>query len=371
MSNLDQPPVADSLASTAPTEATQAAITDVVHCAPALAHPEHTLGAPRAREYEQHELSALFPRMDQVDFQQLVESILADGLLDEITLCNNMIIDGFHRDEACYITGVPPRYLTLDPKADKLKFVLKKNLRRRQLTASQTGLLMAKIADIENGGSRHGAGRQKTSDSDKNNQSLKLDSDSFASSGMFEPSSTEAPVVTDQSKESGEVAPAKAGVSLADAARLGGVSRATVAVAKKLINEGNDNLLNAVMQHGMSNGHALSLSKLPVDDQIEAIHAFVEGKQEGEKRVKRKATEKKAVEKSKKDHAGIDVTCVVPGESPILTIARVNNGLDWAINYFKAEIPNEEMQGRYDKLLARAKALIDNDPKVKKVRLVF
>lgn len=116
----------------------------------------------------------------------------------------------------------------------------------------------------------------------------------------------------------------------------------------------------------MSNGHALALSKLPADDQIHAISEFIEGKQEGDKRIKRKATEKKAVDKSKKENSGVDVTCMVPGESPLSTIARLNNGTDWAITFHTTEVPNEEMQRRHDKMLVRAYASIDNDPRVKK-----
>ena len=124
----------------------------------------------------------------------------------------------------------------------------------------------------------------------------------------------------------------------AQAAKLAGVSRQSILTAKRLLSVGNDNLLNAVMQHGMSNGYALAIAKLPVDDQFHAIQDFIDSKEEGARRVKRKATEKKAVEKSKKENAGIDVTCVDPGESPLLTIARINNGLNWAINFFKDEV---------------------------------
>ena len=279
-------------------------------------------------------------------------------------MCDGKIIDGFHRDEACYIAGREPRYIELHADANKLNFVLSKNLRRRQLTASQTGLLMARVAQMSHGGQRQGSGRAAAYSEGQKNQDLNLDLDSFPGAGEAEASATDSAQNPNNPLEHPEVSTA---VSLSDAARLGGVSRATVAVAKKLINEGNDNLLNAVMQHGMSNGHALALSKLPIDDQSQAISDFVEGKQEGEGRIKRKESEKKAVAKSKKENAGIDVTCVDPGESPLLTIARVNNGLDWAINFFKVEVPNEGLQHRYDKLLARAKAFIENDQNVKKI----
>ena len=367
----------------APTDAAGNAIPDagagVGHPEPerhptAMAHPEHTLGAPRERRYEQHELSKLFPRMDPGEFQQLVESIFVDGLLDDITLCEGKIIDGFHRDEACYITGVPPRYVTLDPKKNKVKFVVDKNMRRRHLTVSQTGILMAKISDMDDGGSRVGAGRKKADEVSEKNQRVNLPSDSFVGNSQPDSSATDADVLTgdvDEPLVETHVPTGATGVSIADAARLGGVSRSTVVIAKRLLSGGNERLVDAVMQHGMSNGYALALAKLPVDDQIQSIHDFIEGKQEGEKRRKRKVTEGKAVEKSKKENAGIDVTCVVPGETSLLTVARVINGLDWAIDYFKVAVPNEGLQRRYDKLLARARTLVDNDPNVEKIRLIF
>ena len=159
-------------------------------------------------------------------------------------------------------------------------------------------------------------------------------------------------------------------LTTAQAAKIAGVSSSSIVTAKRLISANNELLLDAVMQHGMSNGHALSLLTLPEDDQIHAVHDFVQGKKEGEKRKVVKADAKKAVEKSKKVNGGIDVTGVVPGESPLSTVLRAINGLEWAIGFFKHDVPNEELQRRYDRLLARARALVDNDQNVKKILLV-
>ena len=385
MSNLSNP-IATEHDSTTSSDGTQPLVgADSSHEIQPLAHPEHALGAPRERRYEQHELSALFPRMESDAFARLVESVQHQGLLEPITLADGKILDGFHRDEACYVAGVEPRYEALASNKDQLDYVFGKNFDRRQMTVSQASLVAAKAATLARGRptqtSRINAdkvdlkkiSRSNGDTENKMNKNVHLIAE-VVESGL-EARQTE----NERSNVGGDSDPltrnaefdSVIGLSNAQAAQLAGVSRQSIVIAKRLLNGGNDNLLNAVMQHGMSNGHALSLSKLPVDDQIEAIHAFVEGKQEGEKRVKRKATEKKAVEKSRKENAGIDVTCVVPGESPLLTVSRVLNGFDWAINFFKEEVPNEGLQHRYDKLLARAKALIDNDQNVKKVRLVF
>ena len=365
---------------------------------PQLPHPEHTLGAPRARQYEQHDLSALFPRMEPDAFARLVESIREQGLLEPITIADGKILDGFHRDEACYVAGRKPDYVPLDPKLDKLDFVFGKNFDRRQMTVSQASVVAAKAATLPRGRPAQMPGRDAdTSEAEnKKDKNIHLTGDgqeagetarevkpNFSENPHSDPQGQDADiatnfVLTDTKVELVDPQAAPIGTAASDvmlsnaqAAKLAGVSRASIVIAKRLLSGGNDRLVDAVMQHGMSNGHALALSKLPVDDQIEAIHYFVEGKQEGEKRVKRKAGEKKAVERSKKDNAGIDVTCVVPGESQLLTISRVIHGIDWAIEFFKAEVPNEGLQHRYDKLLARAKAFVDNDHNVKKVRLVF
>ena len=140
-------------------------------------------------------------------------------------------------------------------------------------------------------------------------------------------------------------------------------------VVPALLGIDNTHLVDAVVKHGMTIRHAMALLKLPVDEQFEHVGVFIEGVNERETRVKRKADEKRAVEKSKKQNAGIDVTCVVPGESNLSTALRIINGLDWAIDYFKATVPNEEMQRRYNRILVRARTLIDNDGNVKKIRL--
>ena len=336
--------------------------------------------------------------MEPDAFARLVESIRQQGLLEPITIADGKILDGYHRDEACYVAGRKSDYVPLDPKLDKLDFVFGKNFDRRQMTVSQASVVAAKAATLPRGRPAQMPGLYAGTPEaeNKKDKNIHLVGDGqeavetaqavkpeVSKNAHSEPQGQDADiassfVLSDAKVELVDTLASPPGtatnevmLSNAQAAKLAGVSRASIVIAKRLLSGGNERLVNAVMQHGMSNGHALALAKLPVDDQIEAIHYFVEGKQEGEKRRKRTAEEKKAVVKSKKEHAGIDVTCVDPGESPILTVARVNNGLDWAINFYRVEVPNEELQRRYDKLLARAKTLIENDQHVKKIRLIF
>lgn len=83
-----------------------------------------------------HPLSAAFPDMSPDEFTGLVADIKANGLRDSGWVYDGMIIDGWHRSEACKEAGVPFRYDTYKG-SDAVAFVLSRNAHRRHLTASQ------------------------------------------------------------------------------------------------------------------------------------------------------------------------------------------------------------------------------------------
>lgn len=88
-----------------------------------------------------HEVAQIFPLLEGEDFAALKADILANGLLEPITLHENgSILDGRNRHRACIETGVAPRFETYkgqDTPTALLAFVISKNLLRRQLTSSQ------------------------------------------------------------------------------------------------------------------------------------------------------------------------------------------------------------------------------------------
>lgn len=85
---------------------------------------------------KQHFLSSAFPSMDEADFLRLVDNIDDHGQRDPITICENAILDGWHRYRACMMIGVEPKIVQFDGD-DPAAFVISRNLHRRHLTAGQ------------------------------------------------------------------------------------------------------------------------------------------------------------------------------------------------------------------------------------------
>ncbi len=88
-------------------------------------------------ELKQHPLSAAFPAMSADDFAALVGDIKANGQREPVTLHEGMVLDGWHRYQACIQLGIKPQQFKFDETKDPVAFVLSENLHRRHLTASQ------------------------------------------------------------------------------------------------------------------------------------------------------------------------------------------------------------------------------------------
>lgn len=86
--------------------------------------------------YSQHPLSAAFPSMTDDDFGALVEDIRQHGQRDPATLCDGMVIDGWHRYQACEELGIPCRFEEFNG-VDAVAFVRSKNQYRRHYQKSQ------------------------------------------------------------------------------------------------------------------------------------------------------------------------------------------------------------------------------------------
>ena len=67
-----------------------------------------------------------------------------------VTVWDGMIIDGRHREMACYEEGIEPKYIEYTGD-DPIGFVLSKNLYRRQLTQSQLAMLVKKLVSLPKG----------------------------------------------------------------------------------------------------------------------------------------------------------------------------------------------------------------------------
>lgn len=104
--------------------------------------------------YDRHPLSAAFPLMDDADMDALVADMQANGQRDAGTLYQGMVIDGWHRYQACKILGVAFRAEELAPGQDPRIFVISRNAHRRHLTSSQRALAVAKVMEWIEGAGR-------------------------------------------------------------------------------------------------------------------------------------------------------------------------------------------------------------------------
>ena len=102
------------------------------------------------KDLEVHELCKLFPVMQGEQFNALVEDIKANGLLSPIILFEGQILDGRHRYKACVNLGIEPDVEEYEGN-DPLAFVISHNLSRRHLDESQRAMVAGKISNMRSG----------------------------------------------------------------------------------------------------------------------------------------------------------------------------------------------------------------------------
>lgn len=106
-------------------------------------------------ELKQHPLSAAFPAMSAEDFAALVDDVRANGQRDPIMLHEGMVLDGWHRYQACLQIGAKPQKFDFAAGKDPVAFVLSQNLHRRHLTPSQRAAAIVACSDYgQHGGAR-------------------------------------------------------------------------------------------------------------------------------------------------------------------------------------------------------------------------
>jgi ParB family chromosome partitioning protein len=98
--------------------------------------------------YEFHELCLIFPRCTDEELQLLVSDIRENGLQIPITLYEGKILDGRNRYLACQMLNKEPTYIELDGESP-LAFVISRNLCRRHLTESQRAMVAAAIIELQ------------------------------------------------------------------------------------------------------------------------------------------------------------------------------------------------------------------------------
>lgn len=108
-----------------------------------------------------HEAANICPMMDDIAYAELRDSIKKNGLREPIKFVGVLwsdaeLIDGRNRLKAMLELGINwKQYRELlfsDEIGDAVEYVVDKNVKRRQLSISQRGLIAARIANLSRGG---------------------------------------------------------------------------------------------------------------------------------------------------------------------------------------------------------------------------
>ena len=97
------------------------------------------------QQLSQHPLSAAFPAMTDDEFQELRDSINIVGILNPITLLDDMVLDGWHRYTVALEYGMDCPMVELAEDVDLRDFVRGQNGARRNMTPSQTAFAVVKL----------------------------------------------------------------------------------------------------------------------------------------------------------------------------------------------------------------------------------
>src|SRR3982751_6115188 len=87
-----------------------------------------------------HPLSAIFPLVEGIQFDELVADVKAFGLREPILIFEGKVLDGRNRYRACVAAGVEPTFVVYQGD-DPIAYVISLNLRRRHLDESQRAMV--------------------------------------------------------------------------------------------------------------------------------------------------------------------------------------------------------------------------------------
>jgi hypothetical protein len=119
--------------------------------------PAATATVAAKATFAAHPAAALFPMMTEERLAELVDDIKTHGLVKPIEIHENQIIDGRNRLEACKRAGLTPHYkdVSSEVDGDPLGYVASVNLKRRDLTAGQRAAIIAELDTLPVGANQH------------------------------------------------------------------------------------------------------------------------------------------------------------------------------------------------------------------------
>jgi len=97
---------------------------------------------------EFHEISSVFPLMNELEIEDLSIDIKNNGLNHPIMLYEGKILDGRNRYIACLKVGIKPHFEDWKNGGSPVDYVISENLKRRHLNETQRAIVAAKLANM-------------------------------------------------------------------------------------------------------------------------------------------------------------------------------------------------------------------------------
>jgi N6-adenosine-specific RNA methylase IME4 len=188
--------------------------------------------------------------MGSAEFAALKDDIAEHGQREAIWVFQEQIVDGRHRFAACSELGLEPRFCEFEGAAEDLPaFVVSLNLHRRHLNESQRAMVAANIARLEKGANQHAQ--------------------------ICAPSQ-------------------------AEAAELLSVSRRSVQVARKVLDQGVPELVEKVTSGEVAVSTAAKVAELPQAEQVEIVAKGEAEILQAAKKIRARKTEERREERLEK-----------------------------------------------------------------------
>lgn len=208
--------------------------------------------------YRNHPITEAFPALSESDYQTLKADIAENGLLEPIWIDpKKRVIDGRHRLRACRELKITPEFQETEyEETDIPGIVVGLNLRRRHLNETQRAWVAAKLVPyFEKAAKGRPKGSKKVED------------------GEPAPEADEGEI----SANARSKIPAK-GKSSAKAAKVVGVGSRSVEEAKRVLDNGCDELAAAVQAGEVACSDAARVAKEPKTVQKRLLKMVLEGK---------------------------------------------------------------------------------------------
>jgi hypothetical protein len=234
-----------------------------------------------------HPAAELFPMLVDSEIAELAKDIAAKGLVEPLVVWDGLLLDGRNRRRACEMAGVEPRFVEWHGEGGSpVAFIAARNLHRRHLSESQRAAIAAQVKPMFE---QEAAERQRFRQfgSSRKNPCGAGASPAFAGAGE-----TPTPQISRRRKTpsllgEGIEKPRENTVgpnldrperSHLRAAKLFNVSGGLVAMATRVLRDGDKSLIDAIHAGNLTVSDAAGVLSFSKEEQRAAAEAVLSGK---------------------------------------------------------------------------------------------